>query len=132
MAAQDFQTLFSEEALTELFPKGRADEFFEALLGDAEEGAYDIRLHFKENRGDTLEFELALSARPGRCLACNLTWGLPGVFSRHPVIDIDGLVKQIGSMLNGRCRPGGWKLGQTHQISRDLHVIPLTIRLETG
>jgi hypothetical protein len=126
----DFQSLFSDEVLASLFPEQRADAFFEALFGDAGEGAYDIRLRFREDRGDALFFEMALSARPGRCLACNLTWGLPEVFSRHPVIDIEGLVERIGEVLNGASRPVSWELGQTRQVSRDLHVIPLTIRLK--
>jgi hypothetical protein len=130
MAAEDLRSVFSEEALAQLFPEHRADQFFEALLGDAEEGAYDIRLQFKEKREDLLEFELALSARPGCCLACNLTWGLPKVFSRHPVIDIDGLVDRIGDLLNGQRRPSSWELGQTRQVNRDLHVIPLLVNLQ--
>ena len=130
MAQEDLHSVFSEEALERLFPEERADRFFEALFGDAEEGAYDIRLRFKEERKDLLEFELALSARPGRCLACNLTWGLPNVFSRHPVIDIDGLVDRIGDLLNGKRRPSSWELGQTRQVNRDLHVIPLLVSLQ--
>jgi hypothetical protein len=39
-------------------------------------------------------------------------------------------VKRIGEMLDGRSRPDGWKLGHTRQISRDLHVIPLLVRLK--
>jgi hypothetical protein len=130
VAETDFQSLFSDEVLASLFPKQRADAFFEALLGDPDEGAYDIQLRFREHRNDVLAFELALPARPGRCLACNLTWGLPEVLARHPVIDIEGLVKRIGEMLDGRSCPDGWKLGHTRQISRDLHVIPLLVRLK--
>ena len=130
MAETDSNPLFSDEVLASLFPEQRADAFFEALFGDAGEGAYDIRLRFKEDRGDALLFELALSARPGRCLACNLTWGLPDVFARHPVIDIEGIVERIGSMLDGRGQPEGWTLGRTRQVSRDLHVISLTVRLK--
>jgi hypothetical protein len=122
--------LFSNEVLASLFPEKRADAFFEALFGDPGEGAYDIRLRFREDRGDALLFELALSARPGRCLACNLTRGLPDVFARHPVIDIEGLVQRIGAVLDGRGHPEGWALGQTRQVSRDLHVILLTVRLK--
>jgi hypothetical protein len=129
MAEEDTQALFSDEVMAQLFPEQRTDEFFEALFGDADEGAYDIRLRFKADRGDLLEFELALSARPGRCLACNLTWGLPNVFSRHPVIDIDGLVNRICALLNGANRPASWELGQTRQVTKTLHVIPLRVHL---
>ena len=130
MAAEGTRSLFPDEVLAQLFPEQRADEFFEALFGDAGEGAYDIRLRFKEDRGDLLEFELALSARPGRCLACNLTWGLPNVFARHPVIDIDGLVNRICAVINGGQRPASWELGQTRQVRKDLHVIPLRVTLQ--
>ena len=36
--------VFTPECLTDLFPPQRTDDFFDALFGDAEEGAYDIRL----------------------------------------------------------------------------------------
>jgi hypothetical protein len=74
-----------------------------------------------------LKFELALSARPGRCLAGNLTWGLPNVFARHPVIGIEGIVERICALLNGGNRPASWELGQTRKVTKELHVIPLRI-----
>ena len=83
-----FEQLFTQRALRELFPRDRADLFFEGLYGDSSEGAYDINLVFKGQDRDTLEFEFQLEQRPGKCLACNLTYGLPEVFSRHPMIDI--------------------------------------------
>jgi hypothetical protein len=124
-----FTALFSREKLDELLPTERADQFFEALLGDADEGAYDIRLGFKEFKSGRLHFELQLHQRPRKCLACNLTYGLPNVFSRHPVIDIQGLVDGIGTLLDGQGRCTGWKLGNTQEISRQLHVVPLVIDL---
>ena len=67
---------------------------------------------------------------PGHCLACNLTQGLPQVFSRHPVIDISGIVEQVSTLLGNRARATGWRLGSTEQRSGSLHLIPLTISLD--
>jgi hypothetical protein len=120
-------TLFSQETLDSLFPLERANQFFEALFGDSDEGAYDIRLAFKSNQADTLLFEFELHQRPGKCLACNLTYGLPKVFSRHPVIDINGIVNQLDRLLDGRGRCGQWQLGSVREVSKELHVIPLSI-----
>ncbi|PIE59517.1 MAG: pancreas/duodenum homeobox protein 1 [Desulfobulbus propionicus] len=124
-----FQEVFAQKALEQLFPGDRADAFFEALLGDAEEGAFDIRLTFDrfEVDDDILRFELELHERRGHCLACNLTYGLPQVFSRHPVINIAGLVEEVDQLLGDDFVCEEWKLGATHQKSRQLHVIPLEI-----
>ena len=84
----NFHRLFTQERLEELFPKDRADSFFEALYGDASDGAYDINLDFKESNENKLLFEFQLNQRAGKCLACNVTYGLPSVFTRHPVINI--------------------------------------------
>ncbi len=123
------ENLLTQTDLDRLFPKERSDSFFDALYGDASEGAYDIQLAFKEKRKDALQFEFHLVRRRGKCLACNLTYGLPKVFSRHPVINLKGLVRQIDRLLDGKARCAEWKLGHTLEISRDLHLIPLTIRL---
>jgi hypothetical protein len=125
------QEIFNEEALTELFPASRSNDFFEALFGDADEGAYDIRLRFDGHDPGTnsLRFYLDLHERPGCCLACNLTYGLPEVFSRHPVINIKGLVQDIEERLAGQATCTDWQLGTTIQQSRSLHSIPLTIQL---
>ncbi|OGQ88881.1 MAG: pancreas/duodenum homeobox protein 1 [Deltaproteobacteria bacterium RIFOXYD12_FULL_56_24] len=123
------QALFTPETLQSLFPPERANAFFDALFGDAEEGAYDIRLAFKGLVAGTLTFGLELHERPGRCLACNLTYGLPDVFSRHPVINIKGLTAEIDALLGDKANCTGWKLGTTQTVSRKLHVIPLMISL---
>jgi hypothetical protein len=115
--------------LAEIFPNHRADLFFDALYGDSSEGAYDIRLVFVKQTGNNLLFEFHLTQRPGKCLACNLTYGLPQVFSRHPVIDVKGVVGKIGQLMNGQGKIVEWKLGSTKEISRSLHVIPLTVVL---
>ena len=123
------EQVFTNKVLRELFPPDRADSFFEALFGDAGEGAYDIELGFEGHdlRTGELRFALNLRQRPGHCLACNLTYGLPEVLSRHPVIDIKGLVGKIEQLLGGAMRCGDWRLGPTVQQDRALHVIPLTI-----
>ena len=77
-----------------------------------------------------LVFNLELHQRPGKCLACNLTYGLPSVFARHPVIDIQGVVRQVDQMLQDRARCIDWQLGNTREIKRGLHTVPLIIHLE--
>jgi len=123
--------IFTDDVLRELFPDQRADDFFEALFGDASEGAYDISLAFTgyNEQSNSLHFKLDLHERPGCCLACNLTYGLPEVFSRHPVINISGLVTDIEKKLDGRARCADWKLGTTVQQGKSLHSIPLIITL---
>lgn len=128
MSEKDAESLLTREVLEEIFPPERADEFFEALFGDSSEGSFDIGLSFKALRGQVLELEFQLRQRPGKCLACNVTYGLPQVFSRHPVIDVPGVVQQVTSLVNGS-RVEGWELGRTREVSGELHVIPLTITL---
>lgn len=130
MDAKTLPTLFTADTLLRLFPRERSNEFFEALFGDAGEGAYDIELGYRGLQGKELVMELRLHERPGRCLACNLTQGLPQVFSRHPIININRLVDNIGELLQGQARCTGWSLGHTEQQSRSLHVVPLKIQLE--
>ena len=131
MASEKFNDLFTQEKLHELFPAERTAQFFDALFGDVAEGAYDIRLEFKEHipEQQMLQFELQLHERPGKCLACNLTSGLPEVFSRHPIINIQGLVEEIVQQLNGGTICKAWQLGSTKTVSKSLHVIPLNISL---
>jgi hypothetical protein len=125
----DCDHIFSRKILDSLFPPQRTDQFFDALLGDAAEGAYDIRLACDGLRGNELVFNLELHQRPGKCLACNLTYGLPTVFSRHPVVDLKSMVMQIDTLLDGQARCGTWKLGATQELSRRLHIVPLHITL---
>ena len=123
--------IFTSKALQSLFPPERSHDFFDALFGDASEGAYDIALTFDgyDTAKQTLNFLLNLHERPGRCLACNLTSGLPQVFSRHPVINIKGLVEEIEKLLGGKVVCESWKLGHTIQKGRSLHCIPLQIQV---
>lgn len=130
MLIENIDQLFTETVLKQLFPAERADAFFEALYGDAAEGAYDIAFSFQGLKKEALEFRFDLHRRPGKCLACNLTYGLPQVFSRHPLINIAELVRGIENRLAGKATCSRWELGETKEISSDLHVIPLTIFLE--
>jgi hypothetical protein len=125
-----FNSLFSQETMDAIFPPERSNQFFDALLGDPDEGAYDIRLAFKKAQNNQLHFNLELHQRPGKCLACNLTYGLPKVFERHPIININGLVEQIDALMNGHGRCAGWELGKSKEISRQMHVVPLVIDIE--
>ncbi|MCF8033635.1 MAG: pancreas/duodenum homeobox protein 1 [Desulfarculaceae bacterium] len=117
------------EQLAGLMPTGLADEFFDALYGDAAEGAYDIELALKGQEGARLELELRLKQRPGKCLACNLTYGLPQVFSRHPVLDLKGLVARVCQLAGTDPERAQWELGHTRPVSDELHAIPLYIEL---
>lgn len=130
MTEAPFGNIFTRDVLENLFPEDRTDRFFDALYGDMTEGAYDIGLEFKGHRQNKLLFELHLKQRHGKCLSCNLTYGLPEVFSRHPTIDIKGLVQEIGTLLNGRASCIDWHLGSTREVSGELHVVPLIISLE--
>ena len=126
-----WKQIFSRTTLRELFPQERTDAFFDALFGDASEGAYDIELSFDryDRAARNLRFLLNLRERPGRCLACNLTYGLPEVFARHPVIDLKGLVRDIEGRLGGEMVCGDWRLGRTVQQDNALHSIPLEIEV---
>lgn len=132
MNNHSLREIFTEEVLAELFPTSRTNDFFEALFGDAAEGAYDIKLRFQgfSESASTLQFNLDLLERPGSCLVCSLTYGLPEVFSRHPVINIKGLVKDIEGRLAGQAACTAWKLGHTVQQGKSLHSIPLAITVQ--
>ena len=130
MNKEAIDALFTPEYPQQIFPENRANDFFEALLGDADEGAYDISLSYRGCNKDTIELEVQLKERPGHCLACNLTQGLPSVFSRHPIINIQGIVETVNKDLNGAVQCGDWTLGYTQQKSSGLHAIPLTIRID--
>ena len=130
MATVSFDDVFTQNVLKKLFPQDRTDRFFDALYGDKTEGAYDIGLEFKGHSQNELQFEFQLRQRPSKCLACNLTFGLPKILSRHPIINVEGLVKEIDQLLNGRARCTNWQLGFTQVASGELHVIPLTLFLD--
>ncbi|WP_300669432.1 pancreas/duodenum homeobox protein 1 [Desulfoluna sp.] len=129
MIMDTFRSLFTADVLAELFPTDFSDQFFEALYGDADDGAYDISLALAGGDEKTLEFELRLAQRPGKCLVCSLTYGLPEVFSRHPLINIAGLVEKINAVLGETAHCTGWQMGRTRELSRALHVVPLSLSL---
>jgi hypothetical protein len=130
MADNSFHDIFSEKKLADLFPLDRSNQFFDALYGDAAEGAYDISLVFQGIQNNSLAFEFHLRQRPGRCLACNLTYGLPEVFSRHPVINLNGLFRKIAEQIENKATALKWEIGVTSEVSPALHVVPFTIHLE--
>ena len=126
----EYGDLFSAKTCAELMPAMTADQFFEALFGAADEGSFDLELKYRGSNSDSLLFDILLHERPGHCLACNLTYGLPEVFSRHPVININGIAEKINEIIGERGKTGSWKLGATTQQSQSLHTIPLVIELE--
>ena len=127
MTTDKIKTVLTPENLAKIFPKEKTNDFFEALFGDADEGAYDIELAYREFDGSTLIMDLLLHERPNCCLACNLTQGLPQVFSRHPVINITGIVRELDTLLGDNYICGDWSLGYTEQYTKSLHAIPIKI-----
>lgn len=118
--------VFTPEFLEELLPADVSNDFFEALYGDASEGAYDIKLEFISSNAQRIVLAFNLEKRPGKCLVCSLTYGLPNVFSRHPRININGMVKKMEEQ---GIKIKNWQIGQTEENSSNLHVIPLYLDL---
>jgi len=117
----------SQDYLDTLLPKELSDQFFEALYGDASEGAYDIRLEFISAKDKRIVLAFNLTQRPGKCLVCSLTYGLPTVFSRHPLININGMVDKIKETgVNVKA----WQLGDTEEQNASFHTIPFYLNLE--
>lgn len=131
MTITNINDIISPDKFNDFLPEDVSDSFFDALYGDADEGAYDISLKFKEYRENKLIFEFHLNQRPGKCLACNLTYGLPEVFSRHPLINVKGLISKTNELLDNKAICTNWKIGNTQEISTELHIIPLIITLES-
>ena len=131
MLHKKLNDLFTKEVLEGLLPSQLSNDFFEALYGDADEGAYNISLSFNDYDPEqkTLSFELLLIERPDKCLACNLTYGLPDVFSCHPLLNIKGMVEKIDALLGGDTNCTGWELGRTQTPASNMHAIPLIIQL---
>jgi len=130
MDTSKIDTLFTDDTLKQLFPEDRTNDFFEALFGDSDEGAYDIALAYGGVNGNTLTMELQLHERPGCCLVCNLTQGLPQVFSRHPIINVSGIVADVDTILGDIASCQEWSLGYTEQRQKDMHIIPISITIE--
>ena len=123
---QNYENIFSAEYLNTVFPPERTNAFFEALFGDAEDGAYDIRMSFLSGTDRLLRFFFELHQRGNACLACNLTHGLPHVFQRHPVIDAKGVAATLAAKAGWK--DFEWMIGTTEEISTALHVIPFTLK----
>ncbi|MBT3178349.1 MAG: pancreas/duodenum homeobox protein 1 [Desulfobacula sp.] len=117
----------SQDYLDILLPRKTSDQFFEALYGDASDGAYDIRLEFISANNKRIVLAFNLTQRPGKCLVCSLTYGLPNVFFRHPLINIKGMIKKIEEQ---GVKIKKWQLGDTEENSSSLHVIPFFLDLE--
>ncbi|WP_297050061.1 hypothetical protein [uncultured Desulfovibrio sp.] len=112
--------------LDEIFPPERTDAFFDALFGGAEEGAYDIRLVPLDVKDDEARLAFELRQRPGKCLKCSLTYGLPQVFQRHPVLDVAGVARAVAGRLGWQGEPV-WELGPTEEVDAETHLIPFLL-----
>ncbi len=121
------ENIFTQEFLDNLLPLELSDQFFEALYGDAAEGAYNISLELVSNNSKQIVLCFNLVQRPGKCLVCSLTYGLPNVFFRHPLININNMIKKIEA--NG-IKVKNWRLGDTNEQNSSLHTIPFYIDLE--
>lgn len=118
----------SQEALDAIFPAQRADDFFDALYGEAEEGAYDIRLTFRSATMDAMVLAFELLQRPGKCLVCSLTYGLPQVFQRHPIINTAGVAREVAALAGWDPEKITWSLGHTEEHGPERHCVALTIK----
>lgn len=130
MTQLDVSDLFTQEKVKALFPAAKTDDFFEALYGDASEGAYNIKLKFDRQENSQLIFEFHLTKREGKCLVCSLTHGLPEVFTRHPIINLKGITRSIDEILGDEAGCTEWEIGATQSINSDLHTIPVAFKIE--
>ena len=132
MIQKQLHDKLTPEILRNLMPSSRSDEFFEALYGDAAEGAFDISIVYKGYSAEEhkLTFELELRERPGKCLACNLTYGLPQVLKVHPVINLKGFVENLNRIVGDLGVCSSWSLAKTRPINNSLHTIPLVVTFE--
>lgn len=118
-------TTITSAFLDELFPKERTEAFFDALFGGAEEGAYDIVLRPRKESDKEVDLAFELHQRPGKCLVCNLTYGLSGVFRRHPVINAQGLADAVAKEMGWKkCT---WEIDTTREESSAMHWLPFRI-----
>ena len=122
-----FNQIFTQDFLDQLLPLNLSNQFFEALYGDASEGAYDIRLQFVSASDEQIVLEFNLIQRPGKCMVCSLTYGLPNVFSRHPLININNMIQKIEEK---GVKVKNWYLGDTKEVNTSLHTVPFYLNLE--
>ena len=118
-------TCLSQKQLDEIFSPAITDDFFEALYGGAEDGAYDIALCCEEISSNHANFNFELRKRPGKCLKCSLTYGLPEVFKRHPIINLKKVTSELAEALGWTNYE--WELKPVREINDNLHLIPLQI-----
>lgn len=119
------QCVIDQQTLDELFPLYLSDEFFEAIYGDTEEGAYDIVLTCKSLCDKEADFAFELRRREDKCLKCSLTYGLPDVFRKHPLLNIPGLAAKLANKLGWK--DFSWQILPVEEVSGDLHIIPLIL-----
>lgn len=119
--------VFTQDYLDTLLPAGISDQFFEALYGDVSDGAYDIRFEFISANEKRIVLAFNLTQRPGKCLVCSLTYGLPNVFLNHPLINIKGMVEK---MKEKGINIKNWRLGDTEEQTSSLHTIPFYLEFE--
>ncbi len=127
MDRAEFNQIFTQDFLDQLLPLNLSNQFFEALYGDASDGAYDIRLQFVSASDKQIVLEFNLTQRPDKCMVCSLTYGLPNVFSRHPLININNMIKKIEEK---GVKVEKWYLGDTKELNTSLHTIPFYLDLE--
>ena len=123
----EMEQILTQDFLDTLIPPELGDQFFEALYGDSSEGAYDIRLKFLKADEKQIVLAFDLTERPGKCLICSLTYGLPTVFSRHPLINIKKIVEKIEEK---GVYVKEWRLGETEEQNSSTHAIPFYLDLE--
>ncbi len=117
----------NQEFLDTLLPAERSNEFFDAMYGDAEEGAYDIKLALRSVDDQCVKLAFELHQRPEKCLVCSLTYGLPQVFQRHPLINTASMAKEIAKALGWDPESISFELGRTEEHGQALHYIPFII-----
>lgn len=116
-----------KKVLEEIFPASKTNDFFDALYGGEEEGAYDIHLVCKSVTASIAKMAFELRRREGKCLVCSLTYGLPAVFERHPIINMPQIAQKIAEHL-GWDGPISWAIEPVREINNDLHIIPFEIK----
>ncbi len=77
-------------------------------------------------KDDEARLAFELRQRPGKCLKCSLTYGLPQVFQRHPVLDVAGVARAVAGRLGWQGEPV-WELGPTEEVDAETHLIPFLL-----
>ena len=119
--------VFTPECLNDLFPIQRTNDFFDALFGDAEEGAYDIRLVVDPEESDDgeLHFYFELHQRAGRCL--RFSSAIPSSISKVWSVTLQAAPDGNSTMYGGasalrkaspaRCTASRWCLSRIKENS---------------